>query len=34
MVSGDGVFELFDSEGRVYRWQAEEELVDVAEELP
>ncbi len=29
-----GVFELFDREGRLYRWQTEEELVDVTEELP
>jgi hypothetical protein len=24
----DGVFELFEQEGRLYRWQTEEELVD------
>ena len=30
----DGVFELFEQEGRLYRWQTEEELVDVTEELP
>ncbi|MFC7072613.1 hypothetical protein ACFQJ7_17210 [Halovenus rubra] len=30
----DGVFELFDREKRLYRWQTEEELIDVAEELP
>jgi len=30
----DGVFELFDREGRLYRWRTEEELVDVTEELP
>jgi hypothetical protein len=30
----DGVFELFNREGRLYRWQTEEELVDVTEELP
>jgi hypothetical protein len=30
----DGVFELFDREGRLYRWQTEEELVDVSEDLP
>ncbi|ELZ29099.1 hypothetical protein C474_13549 [Halogeometricum pallidum JCM 14848] len=30
----DGVFELFDREERLYRWQTEEELVDVAGELP
>jgi len=30
----DGVFELFDREGRLYRWQTEEELVDVTEDLP
>jgi hypothetical protein len=30
----DGVFELFDQEGRLYRWLTEEELVDVTEDLP
>ncbi|QSG08156.1 hypothetical protein [Halapricum desulfuricans] len=30
----DGVFELFDREGRLYRWQTEEDLVDVSETLP
>ena len=30
----DGVFELFEQEGRLYRWQTEGELVDVTEELP
>ncbi len=30
----DGVFELFDQEGRLYRWHTEEELVDVTEQLP
>lgn len=30
----DGVFELFEDEGRLYRWQTEDELVDVVEELP
>lgn len=30
----DGTFELFDREGRLYRWQTEEELVDVTENLP
>ena len=30
----DGVFELFDQEDRLYRWQTEEELVDVTEDLP
>jgi hypothetical protein len=30
----DGVFELFDREGRLYRWQAEEELVEITEDLP
>ncbi|WP_435120146.1 hypothetical protein [Halolamina sp. C58] len=30
----DGVFELFDQEGRLYRWQTEEELVDASGELP
>jgi len=30
----DGVFELFEREGRLYRWQNEEELADVTEELP
>ncbi|WP_281194401.1 hypothetical protein [Halorubrum sp. F4] len=30
----DGVFELFDQEGRLYRWQTEEKLVEAAENLP
>ncbi|MUV60705.1 hypothetical protein [Halobacterium sp. CBA1126] len=30
----DGVFELFDQEGRLYRWRTEEDLVDVTGELP
>lgn len=30
----DGVFELFKQEGRSYRWQTEEQLVAVTEELP
>ena len=30
----DGVFELFDREERLYRWQTEEGLVDVTAELP
>jgi hypothetical protein len=30
----DGVFELFDQEGRLYRWQTEEELVEVTDDLP
>jgi hypothetical protein len=30
----DGVFDLFEQEGRLYRWQTEAELVDVAEQLP
>ena len=30
----DGVFELFDRDGRLYRWRTEEELVDVTEDLP
>ena len=30
----DGVFELFDQEGRLYRWRTEEDLVDVTEKLP
>lgn len=30
----DGVFELFDQEGRLYRWRTEEELVTVTESLP
>jgi len=30
----DGVFELFDREGRLYRWRTEEGLVDVTAELP
>jgi hypothetical protein len=29
----DGVFELFDQDGRLYRWQTEEQLVDVTAEL-
>ncbi|MFC7019730.1 MULTISPECIES: hypothetical protein [Haloarcula] len=30
----DGVFELFEREGRLYYWQTEEDLVDATEELP
>jgi len=30
----DGVFELLDQEGRLYRWHTESELVEVTEELP
>ncbi|WP_280537576.1 hypothetical protein [Halopenitus sp. POP-27] len=30
----DGVFELFDQDGRLYRWQTEDQLVDVTVELP
>ncbi len=30
----DGVFELFDQEGWLYRWQTEEKLVEAAENLP
>jgi hypothetical protein len=30
----DGVFELFDQEGRLYRWWTEEDLIEVTEELP
>ena len=30
----DGVFDLFEDEGRLYRWQTEENLIDVTEELP
>src|SRR6056297_3107885 len=30
----DGVFELFDREERLHRWQTEEDLVDVSDELP
>ena len=30
----DGVFELFKQEGRLYRWQTDEELATVTEELP
>jgi hypothetical protein len=30
----DGVFELFDQEGRLYRWRTEADLVDVTGELP
>ena len=30
----DGVFELFDEEGRLYRWRTEDDLVEVTGELP
>ncbi|WP_433631160.1 hypothetical protein [Halomicrococcus sp. NG-SE-24] len=30
----DGVFDLFDREGRLYRWQTEDDLVKVTDELP
>ncbi|EJN57346.1 hypothetical protein SAMN04487950_4588 [Halogranum rubrum] len=30
----DGVFDLFAQEGRLYQWQTEDDLVDVAEKLP
>ncbi|MFC7231554.1 hypothetical protein ACFQMM_09310 [Saliphagus sp. GCM10025308] len=30
----DGVFDLFDNEGRLYRWRTEEDLVEVTGELP
>lgn len=30
----DGVFELFEKEGRLYRWHTEEELVEVTENIP
>jgi hypothetical protein len=30
----DGVFDLFDDEGRLYRWQTVEELLEAADELP
>ena len=30
----DGVFELFDREGRLYRWRTEEDLVNMTGELP
>lgn len=30
----DGVFDLFEDEGRLYRWRTEETLVEVTEELP
>ena len=30
----DGVFELFDRHGRLYRWRTEEDLVAMTEELP
>jgi len=30
----DGVFDLFDQDGRLYRWQTEADLVDVTEDLP
>lgn len=29
----DGVFELFDRDGRLYRWRTEEDLVAVSSEL-
>jgi hypothetical protein len=29
-----GVFELFDEEGRLYRWRTEDDLVEVTGELP
>ena len=30
----DGVFELFEEEGRLYRWRTEEDLVEAAGKLP
>ncbi|ACV11429.1 conserved hypothetical protein [Halorhabdus utahensis DSM 12940] len=30
----DGVFDLFEREGRLYRWQTEDELLSAAESLP
>ena len=30
----DGVFDLFEREGRLYRWQTEEDLVETTEQLP
>ncbi|MFW5900161.1 MAG: hypothetical protein ACOCTH_00085 [Halodesulfurarchaeum sp.] len=30
----DGVFELFDRKGRLYRWRTEDDLVEMAGELP
>ncbi|WP_136688452.1 hypothetical protein [Halorhabdus amylolytica] len=30
----DGVFELFEHEGRLYRWRTEDELVSAGESLP
>jgi hypothetical protein len=30
----DGVFGLFDQEGRLYHWRTEEDLVTVTEDLP
>ena len=30
----DGVFELFEQKGRLYRWQTDEELVNASEKLP
>jgi hypothetical protein len=30
----DGVFELFEHQGRLYRWETEEELVEATETLP
>ncbi|ODR79528.1 hypothetical protein BG842_05955 [Haladaptatus sp. W1] len=30
----DGVFDLFEKEGRLYRWRTDEELLEAAESLP
>jgi hypothetical protein len=30
----DGVFDLFDDEGRLYCWHTDEELLEAADELP
>ncbi|WP_435180110.1 hypothetical protein [Halorussus sp. AFM4] len=30
----DGVFDLFERDGRLYRWRTEEDLVEVTDELP
>ncbi len=30
----DGVFDLFEQEGRLYRWQTDEDLVDLTDGLP
>ena len=30
----DGVFELFEAEGRLYRWRTDEDLIEAARALP